>query len=229
MIFGGTRSLTFGLLLAATPVGAGIALGQPQPPAQPGAPISAEERATAEKAVLSDPRIRAIVGAEQLRVASGDVEVDKAEAESFLAGTSERPPGRRVTIVAFNMRTNKAARAVVALPQNQVLAVEPAVPTDMPLVRDDADQALALAKTSPELRRAVGDSLDRYAIVEPGSDERVPFAAQALPLRNSNPKDPCSVDRCLTLILRTENGYLALHAQVDLTKRTVSVQRGAQP
>jgi hypothetical protein len=227
MIFGGTHSFIFGLVLAAIPC-AGIALGQPQPPVQPVAPISAEERATAEKAVLSDPRIRAIVGAEQLRVASSDVEVDKGEAESFLAGTSERPPGRRVAVVAFNMRTNKAARAVVSVPQNEVLAVEPAAPTDMPLVRDDADQALALAKASPDLRRAVGDSLDRYTILEPGSDERVPFAAQVLPLRNSNPKDACSVDRCLALIFRTENGYLSLHAQVDLTKRTVIVQGGAQ-
>jgi hypothetical protein len=226
MIFGGARSVTFGLMLAAMPACDGNA--QPQPPAQPVAPISVEQRATAEKAVVADPRIRAIVGAEELRVASGDVELDKAEAESFLAGASDKPPGRRITVVAFNMRTNKAARAVVALPQNQVLAVEPAAPTDVPLVRDDAEQALALAKANPDLRRAVGDTLDRYAILDPGSDERIPFAAQVLPLRNSNPKDACSIDRCLDLIFRTEDGYLPLHAQVDLTRRAVMIQVGGQ-
>jgi hypothetical protein len=226
MGIGTARSAVFGLTLAVTSFWAATALCQPQPPVQAGASTTAEERQAAEKAVLGDPRVRAILGAGPLRVAAGDVEVDKGEAESFLAGTSERPPSKRVLVLAFSVQTNKAARAVVSLPEYRVLAVERTPPDDMPLVREDAEQALALAKADPGLRRAVGDTLDRYTILEPGSEERVPFAAQVLPLRNSSRRDACSVDRCLALIFRTEDGYLSIVAQVNLTRRKVAVSQG---
>ena len=230
MGIGTARSAVFGLALAVTSFWAVAALGQPQPTVQGGASTTAEERQAAEKATRGDPRVRAILGAGQLRVAAGDVAVDKGEAEAFLTGKSERPPGKRVIVLVFNVQSNKAARAVVSLPEYRLLAVERAPPDDMPLVREDAEQALALAKADPALRRAVGDTLDRYTILEPGSEERVPFAAQVLPLRNSNRRDACSVDRCLALIFRTEDGYLSIIAQVDLTRRKVAVsQGGGQP
>jgi hypothetical protein len=75
-------------------------------------------------------------------------------------------------------------------------------------VHEDAEQALALAKSDAGVRRAVGDTLERYELLESGSEARVPFIAQALPLRSSDPRDLCSIDRCLDLIFRTENGYL---------------------
>ena len=87
---------------------------------------------------------------------------------------------------------------------------------------------LALAKANPELRRAVGETLDRFAILEPGSEERVPFAAQVLPVVSTNRNDPCSTDRCVDLIFRTENGYLPLRAHVDLTRRAVAVHGGGR-
>jgi hypothetical protein len=70
----------------------------------------------------------------------------------------------------------------------------------------------------------VGGRLDQFTILESGSDARVPFAAQALPLRSTNPRDPCSTDRCLDLIFRTEEGYLSVRAHVDLTKRTATIE-----
>lgn len=228
MANGTARSAVFGLTLALTSSWAAMALGQPQPQGRAAAAITAEDKAAAERAALSDPRVRSILGAGQPRVVTAETEADKGEAENFLAGGSATPPTRRVVVVVSNTQTNKAARALVSLPQYQILAVESIRPADIPLVRDDAEQALALAKANPELRRAVGDTLDRYAILEPGSEERVPFAAQVLPVASTNRNDPCSTNRCLDLIFRTENGYLPLRAHVDLTRRTVAVQGGGR-
>lgn len=223
-----TRSAVFALTLAVSSSWAALALGQPQPQGPAPAAITAEEKAGAERAALSDSRIRAILGAGQPRVITAEAEADKGEAESFLVGRSATPPTRRVVVVVSNTQTNKAARALVSVPQYQVLAVESILPADLPLVRDDAEQALALAKANPDLRRAVGDTLDRYSILEPGSEERVPFAAQVLPVASTNRNDPCSSNRCLDLIFRTENGYLPLRAHVDLTRRTVAVLGGGR-
>ncbi len=199
-------------------------------PQQPPSPLTTQDSLAIERTTLADARVRAIVGAGRPRLIIADAEFDKADAEAFLADTSQTPPLRRLTVVVFNMQTNKAARAVVSLAQNRILAVQRIPVSDVPFVREDADQALALAKGSPAVRRAVGDTVTRFEIVNSGAQESMPFAAQALPLRSINPRDPCSVDRCLDLIFRTANGYLPVRAHVDLTKRTVTVEgRGRHP
>jgi hypothetical protein len=228
MGIGARRAAVVGLTLALTSFWASMALCQPVPQGPAVAPITAEEQAGAERAVLSYSRIQTLLGTGQPRVVTTEVEPDKGEAENFLAGRSATPPTRRVVVVMSNPQTGKAVRALVAVPQNQVLAVESIRPADIPLVRDDAEQALALAKANPELRQAVGETLDRYAILQPGSEERVPFAAQVLPVVSTNRSDPCSTNRCVDLIFRTENGYLPLRAHVDLTRRTVAVHGGGR-
>ena len=193
--------------------------------AKPGAP-TAEERSSIESTVLSDKRVRQIVGEEKPRIFIADPETDKAEAEAFLAGTTEKRPSRRVRVAVFNPKTNKAANVLISLDQRRVLEVEEIKADEVPFSREDAEEALVLAKASPEVRRAVGDKLEQFNLLESGSDARMPFAAQALPLRSSDPHDPCSTDRCLDLIFRTEEGYLPVRAHVDLTKRTVTVESG---
>jgi hypothetical protein len=228
MGIGITRAAVVGLILAVTSSWAAPALCQAQPQGRATAAITAEEKAAAERAALSYSPIQAILGAGQPRVVTTEVEPDKGEAENFLAGRSATPPTRRVVVVMSNPQTNKAVRALVAMPQNQVVAIESIRPADIPLVRDDAEQALALAKANPQLRQAVGDTIDRYAILEPGSQAQVPFAAQVLPVTSTSRNDPCAVNRCVDLIFRTENGYLPVRAHVDLTRRTVAVHGGGR-
>ena len=186
--------------------------------------LTADERSMVERAVLEDKRVRQIVGEEKPRVLTSDVQIDKAEAEAFLAGKTNNQPARRATVVAFNPKTNRAVRVLVSLEESRILEVQEIKAEEVPFSREDAEDALALAKASPEVRRAVGGRLDQFTILESGSDARVPFAAQALPLRSTNPRDPCSTDRCLDLIFRTEEGYLSVRAHVDLTKHTATVE-----
>lgn len=177
-----------------------------------------------ERALLSDKRVREIVGEEKPRILIADPETDKAEAEAFLEGTTEKRPSRRVSVAVFNPKTNKAAHVLLSLEEIRVLEVREIKADDVPFSREDAEDALALAKANPDVRRAVGENLERFNLLESGSDARIPFAAQALPLRSTNPRDPCSTNRCLDLIFRTEEGYLPVRAHVDLTKRTVTIE-----
>lgn len=187
--------------------------------------ITPESRALIEKNVLSDVRVQRVVGTEKPRVLVTEAHVDKAEAEAFLTGTSEKQPTHFVNVVVFNPKTNKAVHALTSVEQQRVLEVQEIAAVDVPLTREDADDALALAKADPQVRRAVGANLDKFVILEPGSDQRVPFGAGVLPLRSSDRSDPCSTDRCLDIVFRTENGYLPFRASVDLTKRTVQLSR----
>jgi hypothetical protein len=192
------------------------------------APMTTEERRTAENVALSDARIRAIVGEGARRTIITGMEANKAEAEAFLEGRSTTPPRRLVSVVLFNPQTNQAAHALVSVSEGRVISAESISVSDVPFVRDDADQALVLAKADAGVRRAVGEMLDRYEIIGSGSDVRIPFAAQALPVRSSDPRDLCSVDRCIDLIFRTENGYLPVRAHINLTRRGVEVHGRGQ-
>ena len=198
-------------------------LAQVQSPAGAAASITTEEKLLIERAVLSDPRIRAIVGEGRPRITSTDVQFDKAEAEAFLTGRSTTLPTRRVTVVLINPQTQQAARALIELSQNRLLTVESIAASDVPFLPDEAEQALALAKVDINVQRVIGASLDRYIILESGNKAHVPFAAQALPLRSTDPRDICSINRCVDLIFRTEQGYLPFRAHVDLTARTVEM------
>ena len=160
----------------------------------------------------------------QPRIITAADELDKSEAEAFLEGRTTTPPTRRVTIVVINPQSQQAARVLFELPDNRILAVESIPASDVPFSKNDADEALALAVANPNLRRLVGDNLNRFQIFELGSEARVPFAAQALPVRSTDPRDVCSTDRCVDLIFRTEDGYLPFRAHVNLARGTVEIQ-----
>jgi hypothetical protein len=191
-------------------------------------PMTSEEKTLVERTVLSDERVRRVVGAEKPQVLVSEAHVDKAEAEAFLAGATDKPPTHLVTVVAFNTKTNRAVQTLMSLEQRRILEVQEIKATEVPLSREDADEALVLAKASPDVRRIVGNRLDQFVILEPGNDARVALAAQVLPVASTNPNDPCSVDRCLELIFRTETGYLPVRAGVDLTRHTVKLAGGEQ-
>jgi hypothetical protein len=224
-----------GSVLLATLSYAETVLAQVPPPGPPATMLGAgqsvamttEEQLSIERTIVSDPRVRAIVSEAQPRIITAADELDKSEAEAFLEGRTTTPPTRRVTIVVINPQSQQAARVLFELPDNRILAVESIPASDVPFSRNDADEALALAVANPNLRRLVGDNLNRFQILESGSEARVPFAAQALPVRSTDPRDVCSTDRCVDFIFRTEDGYLPFRAHVNLARRTVEIHGGA--
>lgn len=225
-----TRSFTFVLLIFT--FAAAYGWGQTPETAQGRTAetraVTAEQRALIERAVASDPRVTRVVGTEKPRILVSETQVDKAEAQAFLAGTTEKQPAHFVNVVVFNPRSNKAVHALMSVEQPRVLEVEEIAAVDVPLTREDAEDALALAKADAEVRRAVGPTLERYVIVAPGSEEQPPYLADVLPLHSSDRTDPCNSDRCLDLVFRSEAGYFPFRASVDLTKRTVKITGSAQ-
>lgn len=196
----------------------------------PLAPLNAEQQLSVERLIRSDPRILQLVGPGNSRVIVGNPEFNKTEAQAFLTSAAARPPTRRISAIVFNRQTNRAASAIVAIEQRRIVAVGELAAVDVPFVREDVLEAFALARRDPAVRRAVGESIDRYSVVDSGTDgpRRNPFVVQGLPVRSVNAQDTCSVDRCLDLIFRAERGYLAFRAHADITKGVVTVE-GSRP
>ena len=196
---------------------------QPQAGGRQSMALTAEEESAARSAVLSDARVRQIVGSGQPRVMVGDAQPDKNEAIAFYRGETPKPPTHHVWATVFNPATNKAAEVFMSLEQNKVLKVQEIEAADVPLGREDVEEAFALAKASSDVRRAVGSNMDRFVVPERDAPRTVPFTVLSLRVRSSDTNDPCTLDRCLDLIFKTDSGFLPLRAEVDLTQHTVKL------
>lgn len=176
-------------------------------------------------AALADTHVRHLLGPGEATVVSVDRQVDKAEAIDYLDGKTDKAPGVQATVLLWNRHTGQAVRALLSAATVRVLSVEPVKAVDVPLIPEEIDEALALAKASSVMQKAVGESLSRYQLVRSGEDDGKPLRALALPVRGIDPKDPCTAGRCLDLLFRGEQGYLGLRAQVNLSRRAVTVVR----
>lgn len=195
-----------------------------QPVARESPALSVQERFMMQNTVLSDARVQQIVGAGQVHVLLGDAQPDKYEEIAFLKGESQKPPSHRVWATVFNPATNKAAEIFMSLEQNTVLRVQEIPAVDVPLMREDVEQALALAKASPDVRGAIGSRIDQFVVADNVTAQTISLAALSLRVRGVDPNDPCTLDRCLDLLFKTDNGFLPLRAAVDLTRQTVTVK-----
>jgi hypothetical protein len=198
---------------------------KPQPAQGQSTTLTVQQKSQMQGTALADARVQRVVGLGQTRVMLGESEVDKYEALAYLTHQTDKLPTHRVTVMILNPQTNKAAHVFMAVEQNNVLSVREIPPADVPLFPEEAAEALALAKANPGVQNAVGSRLNQFVLESPGSDASLPLVAQALRVRSVDPNDPCTVDRCLDLIFRTETGYLSLRAGVDLTQRTVEIRK----
>jgi hypothetical protein len=205
---------------------------QPASPPQPttlSLTLSAEQQAGIENAVRANAQVQTAFRGGKARVLIGAPEVDKAEAQAFLMGDRAQPPTAHVTALVLDP-TGTTARRVLVLPaeNNRVVSVEQVPPAAVPFTEDDLAAAWELAQHASTVQRALGSEYGRFrplsAAASAAAAAPEPFAVQALPLRSTDPKDPCSRDRCLDLIFRTPDGYLPTRAHVNLTRQTVTAQ-----
>ena len=206
-------AFSFGLLAASS-----LASAQPQ---QGPEILGAANQQRLGALVLANPEIRRIVGSADARLHFSAPEFDKAAADAFLAGSAKTPPPPQVSVLAVS--STGAARATVALDSGRLVNVEQVATTDLPLFDEDIARALALAQRNERARAQVGASLSRFEPAVAGQEyPPTAYIAEPLPIRSSNPRDPCSRDRCLELVFRTPAGYLPYRVQVNLTRGTAT-------
>ena len=193
-----------------------IASAQPQGPSTFLTPADAQ-RLTA--VVLRSPEIRRIIGSADARVYFSTPEFDKAAEDAFLSGSTNEPPRPHVGILAVS--STGGAHASLALDSGRLSDVQAVSTSDLPLFDEDVARALSLAQRGERTRAALGPSLSRFEPARAGQEyPRTAYIAEPLPVRSSNPQDPCSRDRCLELVFRTPQGYLPFRVQVDLNRGT---------
>lgn len=206
--------------------GALVAVAQPAPPARGGPALAPEldlrQRADLNALVLANPEARAALGGDtQPRLHYGTPVYDKAEVEAYLQGRTDQAPSPRASVLAVGRAA--AASLEVSVRDRRVMAVRPVALGDTPLFDEDIAEALGLVRGAGPARDALGERLARFEPAAAGREyPPSAYVAEALPLRSSDPQDPCSRDRCLEFVFRTPQGYLPQRVQVDLTRKSAT-------
>lgn len=185
-------------------------------------PLTREEQAAAERIARNDSRVKELLGESGVRVVSVLPVLIKAESpEKFDVKQ------RQIEVVLFRPQGEVGARVVVNLRQNNVVAVSRLTGDQVPYTNDDLADAFQLASRDPEVVRALGQEVQTFRIrpVPPGRTTPKNIV-EGLPVRSSDPNDPCSKHRCLWLIFRRGNDYLSQPSvTVDLTDKRVYVEK----
>jgi hypothetical protein len=187
-------------------------------------PLTGQEQAVAERIARNDSKVKELLGESGVRVVSVLPVLIKTESpEKFDVKQ------RQIEVVLFRPQGEVGARVVVNLRQNNVVAVSRLTGDQVPYTNDDLADAFQLALRDPEVVKALGPEAQTFQIrsVQPG--RAAPRnVVEGLPVRSSDPNDPCSKHRCLWLMFRRGNDYLSQPSvTVDLTDKRVYVEKPA--
>jgi hypothetical protein len=72
-------------------------------------------KSTTVQGGASDRRVRELLGPGEPTVVSADASLDKAQAEAFLDDEKAKPPERRASVLLWNRKSGRAARALIGL------------------------------------------------------------------------------------------------------------------
>jgi hypothetical protein len=188
-------------------------------------PLTPDEETAAERIARSNNRVKEIFGEREVRLVSATpVLIKRGEA---LEKIDVRQ--RVIEVVLFSPEAEVGARVLVNLAQNSVANIERLDSRQVPFTPDDLRDAFQLALRDPQVQKALGSEAQSFHVQ--GQRNAPPATASenlvsGLPIRSSDPKDPCSKHRCLQLFFRRGTDFLSEPVViVDLTAKHVSVER----
>ena len=166
------------------------------------APQTAADRAVALEQLLSHDRsVQAVVGTSFDIIRTQPV--------------SSRPDQFVIDVATPNR--SSGLRALVNLATSTVLRTQRLDPVDIVFTQPDVADAFAIVRNLPSVRARLGSTLPLYRVGNI-ADTRPQYRVEALPVRGTDPRDPCTTHRCLELLFRAPHGYVAgPPVLVDLT------------
>ncbi len=190
-------------------------------------PLTAEEKAAAERIALADARVRELLGTGRRRLVEIELLVTKPESEAPV--TSAAPLGRNAAVVFFRFDGEFGVRAVVNISSQKVTDVSRLESAQVPLTADDLNEAFQLAVRNTEVTRTLGAAATHFQIETPTKTAAVTGErniVRGLRVQATEESDPCWKHRCLQLLFRRGDFYLTEPTViVDLTAQKVYLER----
>ena len=191
---------------------------------QPLDPLTAEEIRVAEQVANSDRRVKVALG-------SGRQRLIQVEFLALKPARETRDPerlqiGRHASVLFYRYERDEGIQVVVDLQQKAVVSVSKIEGVAVPLARDEVAEAFDLAARNERVRSLLGARLSEFRVANLAQGDRPETRVEGLRIIATSPRDPCYRRRCIHLLFRTREGYIAgTQVTVNLTAQTVRAER----
>ena len=188
-------------------------------------PLTSEEKLIAERIARADSHVGELLGTGRQRLIYVEFLALKPDDEQKTRETPGRPIqiGRHAEVLLYRYDGDLGVRALVDLENRTVKEASRVDGDQVPLTSEDVAEALELALQNEQLRTKLGPEAQQYRV----EGER--YRVEGMRILATDESDPCWKHRCLDLLFRRGQFYLAeFPVTVDLTARTVRLERRAQ-
>jgi hypothetical protein len=187
-------------------------------------PLTSEERGRALTIARENGRVRELIGPNE------ELETIYTEFISVKRDQSGEPRGRYADVLFYRFDQNIGIRALVDLEVNGVTDIARVPGKSVPLGAADVERAARLAQEDPQVRALFGEQLSSFRVLTGPitRESQEGNFIEGLHTVGVRTDDPCTTDRCVTLLFSAGDRYLFNDRSitVDLTKRRVMLRGG---
>jgi len=181
-------------------------------------PLTPEEQEAAERIARGDAHVKQALGENGVRLVSAVPVIIKRGESPEKVDVHQRT----IEVVLFRPEGEVGARVIVNLRQKEAADFQRLEARQVPFTSDDLNDAFQIALRSPEVLKVLGPEAQSFHVqISKTQPEAAPPQNEVtgLPVRSSDPKDPCYRHRCMQLHFRHGTDYLSLAVDVDLTAK----------
>ena len=214
------------VLLLSTALANRLAVPLPQGQVQSLDPLTPEEIELATRIATADPRVKDALG--KGRALLVQVQFLALKPNVYGAGQDlERLKiGRHAAVLFYRYDTDQGVHVIVDLEKRSAGDITRIEGRAVPLAAEEVAQASALALRNDRVRSLLGARVNDFRVANLAAGERPENRIEGLRVVATSPRDPCYRHRCVDLLFRQREGYIAgTSVTVDLTSQAVRVER----
>lgn len=193
---------------------------------QPLDPLTPEEIDLASQVASADARVKAALGVGPQQLIRVEFLALKSPAYRDASDPVQMKIGRHASVIFLRYDDNVGIHVVVDLEQKTAGEITKLDGRVVPLAAAEVTLAFNLALKNERVRGLLGPGAAEFRVAGASIRDRPENRVEGLRVVGTSPNDPCYRHRCLDLIFRQRQGYIAgTEVTVDLTAQTVRVER----
>lgn len=192
-------------------------------------PLTPEETEVAARIASADRRVREALGGGRQRLIQVQFLALKPPDYRETREPEQLKIGRHAAVLFYRYDTDQGLYVVVDLEQRAVGELTRLEGNAVPLASEEVAEAFNLALRNERVKALLGSRAGEFKVARLATGERPEARVEGLRVIATSPRDPCYRHRCLELLFRLPEGYIAgTSVNVDLTAQTVRVERTAR-
>ena len=138
--------------------------------------------------------------------------------------------GRHARVLFYRYDRDQGVNVVVNLQRRAVVSVTRMDGVAVPLGAEEVSEAFNIAIRNERVRALLGPRLNEFRVADLAKGQRPESRVEGLRVIATSPRDPCYRRRCIYLLFRDRESYLAgTKVTVNLTAQTTRVERTTPP